>query len=70
MTLLVIPLAFWAESREDAERQAFAWAAAEPNIASARVEDAFETFHGRWTVNLDVTMKPKPGEPQQEGLGL
>lgn len=70
MALQVIPLAFWAETREGAEAQALAWAAREPNIESARIADARNTHRDRWTVDLDVTLRSKPGEPQQEGFGL
>lgn len=65
---LVIPVAFFAEDQADAERQALAWANAEPNIAEARVTEAKRRLGTSWWwVTLEVVMR---GEPVQPELGL
>ena len=73
VSTLIPPLAFWAIDRDDAIRQAIAWAHKEPRIVSAKVDDVAYgtwgpvTIEGRWwTVVLSVEWDR---EPEQEGFG-
>ena len=51
---LTIPLAFWAPDAEDAERQARAWAKAEPRIVRLRsVVVTANPIRERWTVTVE-----------------
>ena len=56
-----LDLVFVADHRTAAEAQALEWAAAEPNVESATVVDAFPSFPrvnpGRWTVTLRLVMR-------------
>lgn len=48
---MILSLAFFAETRTEAETQAIAWADAEPHFESATVVDAYPSFP---RVNPDV----------------
>ena len=63
-----LPLYFWGENQAEAEEQALAWAAAEPNIASATVESAEQhnPVTKRWTVVLRIDWRVA----EQATLGL
>lgn len=63
---LDIPLAFFAESREEAEAQARAWIEHEPAIDLVSGVDPWEVRPGRWDVIITVASK----EPLGETIGM
>lgn len=65
---LDIPLAFFAESRDEAEAQALAWAEREPHVELVSLDDAKEVKPGHW--HVFITVQPKVALGQTIGLGL
>lgn len=68
MNPATLPVNFWGEDRGDAERQALAWAAAEPSIVAASVDSAEqrEPYRTAWTVVLRIDWRVA----EQATLGL